>query len=58
MVKYIIEGGIDFYEELYKSLDEPDADNDIETCQIQVITVIHHMATHLLMEIVVRCWVM
>ena len=34
MVKYIIEGGIDFYEELYKSLDEPDADNDIETCQI------------------------
>jgi len=34
MVKYIIEGGIDFYEELYKSLDEPDNNNDIETCQI------------------------
>lgn len=34
MVKYIIEGGIDFYEELYKSLDEPDEDNNIETCQI------------------------
>jgi hypothetical protein len=34
MLKYIIEGGINFYEELYKSLDEPDQDNDIETCQI------------------------
>ena len=40
MVKYIIEGGINFYEELYKSLDDSDQDqdqdqdNDIETCQI------------------------
>jgi hypothetical protein len=35
MVKYIIEGGIDFYEELYKSLDEPDQDTDSDNiCQI------------------------
>jgi len=35
MVKYIIEGGLDFYEELYKSLDEPDQDTDSDNiCQI------------------------
>ena len=38
MVKYIIEGGLDFYEELYKSLDDSDQDQDNDTsdnlCQI------------------------
>jgi hypothetical protein len=46
MVKYIIEGGINFYEELYKSFDEPESNSDtninaktsntepIELCQI------------------------
>ena len=36
MVKYIIEGGIDFYEELYKSFDEPDitAEETNNLCQI------------------------
>lgn len=38
MVKYIIEGGINFYEELYKSLDDSDQDQDQDTsdnlCQI------------------------
>ncbi len=31
MVKYIIEGGINFYEELYKSLDEPESNSDTNT---------------------------
>ena len=39
MVKYVIEGGINFYEELYKSFDEEEADtdaklNDENQCQI------------------------
>ena len=36
MVKYIIEGGINFYEELYKSFDEPDttAEETNNLCQI------------------------
>lgn len=37
MVKYIIEGGINFYEELYKSFDEEeviDASADVNLCQI------------------------
>jgi hypothetical protein len=39
MVKYVIEGGINFYEELYKSFDEEQADtdanlNDENQCQI------------------------
>ena len=36
MVKYIIEGGINFYEELYKSFDEPDieAEETDNLCQI------------------------
>lgn len=33
MTKYIIEGGINFYEELYKSFDEPDITTD-NICQI------------------------
>jgi hypothetical protein len=34
MVKYNIEGGIDFYAELYKSLDEENDDNDNNVCLI------------------------
>ena len=35
MVKYIIEGGINFYEELYKSFDEKETDIDTNSeCQI------------------------
>lgn len=34
MVKYIIEGGFNFYEELYKSLDETEEDNSDNLCQI------------------------
>ena len=33
MVKYTIEGNINFYEELYKSFDDLD-DTTIELCQI------------------------
>jgi len=34
MVKYQIEGNISFYEELYKSLDEEEGENDIGVCLI------------------------
>jgi len=34
MVKYTIEGGINFYEELYKSFDEPDVIETDDICQI------------------------
>jgi hypothetical protein len=36
MVKYIIEDGIDFYEELYKSLDEPEANEEELDNQCQI----------------------
>ena len=31
---YIIDNNINFYEELYKSLDEPEPTTEIETCLI------------------------
>ena len=34
MVKYVIEGGMNFYEELYKSLDDTDAPESVSVCCI------------------------
>jgi hypothetical protein len=47
MVKYIIEGGINFYEELYKSFDEPDttAEETNNLCQITGIPLVERFIT-------------
>lgn len=50
MVKYVIEGGINFYEELYKSFDEDDTDaeansNDDTLCQITGLPLIDNFVT-------------
>jgi hypothetical protein len=47
MVKYIIEGGINFYEELYKSFDEPDieAEETDNLCQITGLPLVDRFIT-------------
>jgi hypothetical protein len=47
MVKYIIEGGINFYEELYKSFDEPDttAEEIDNLCQITGLPLVERFIT-------------
>ena len=45
MVKYIIEDGIDFYEELYKSLDEPEVTDTDNLCQITGTPLIDRFVT-------------
>ena len=46
MSKYIIEGGINFYEELYKSLDKNDTKEDEEElCQITGLPLIDRYVT-------------
>ena len=47
MVKYTIEGGINFYEELYKSFDEPDitAEETDNLCQITGLPLVERFIT-------------
>lgn len=45
MPKYLIEGNINFYDELYKSLDDSDNDDDTNLCQITGLPLVDKFIT-------------